>query len=556
MTAVKLTRLLELRRLRELKVAREAELQARRDAEARERREAEARERRKALRERWPSPLDMGEELDPPRVDENDERIGVWRTPALELINASLVDLAEGHERKIATFMPPQEGKSTITSYWFVLWLLVCVNPDLRILIVSYNDSMARRWGSDLKNALERWSGADGYVDLGLRLRKDSRAAGRWNIAGYRGQVYCAGLSGGGITGKPGDVIIVDDPLKNMKEAQSEKIRETALSAYQSVIVPRMGSPNAKLAWIQTLWHEAEPIQKIIANEGDQTTGGRWKVTRIPAVAEEDNDILGRRRGEGMISARGDKDWAQVRKDVGEYVFGALYQQRPSPAEGNLFKRIWWRYWSPGAGTRINLGPRTYDLRDCWRFATVDLAASTKTSADWTVISAWARTINGDLVLLDRVRARIGEAEHFTHARSLVERWKLDTVFVEATQHGLTLVREATNAGIPITPLEAETDKVTRALPASAWCSNGRIWLPAGAWWTRLWVDEHAAFPTGRNDDQVDTLSYAVRVSVTRPAPALTPTATVTDVRQPGTGIGGRPDDGEEWIDWETSNPL
>jgi predicted phage terminase large subunit-like protein len=465
----------------------------------------------------------MGAELDPPKLDDNGDRIGVWRTPALDLINAALVDLAEGREKKVAAFVSPQEGKSTTVSYWFPLWLLTCVNPDLRILIVSYSDEMARRWGSDLKNAIDRWAGEDGAIDLGIRLRKDSRAAGRWNIAGRRGQVYCAGINGS-LTGKPGDVILVDDPIKNMTEAQSEKIREKTMSVYQSVLIPRMGSPNSRMAWIQTLWHEAEPIQRVIANEGDQTTGGRWKVLRIPAVAEEDNDILGRARGEGMISARGERDWATVRKDVGEYVFAAMYQQRPAPAEGNLFKRIWWRYWSmeSGSGQRLSMGGRSYDLADCWRFATVDLAASTKTSADWTVISAWARTISGDLVLLDRVRARIGESDHFTHARPLVERWKLDTLFVEATQHGMTLVREAANAGIPITPLQAEQDKLSRALPASAWCSNGRVWLPAGQWWTKLWVDEHASFPNGTNDDQVDTLSYAVRVAITKPAPGPT----------------------------------
>ncbi|MEU7170326.1 phage terminase large subunit [Micromonospora tulbaghiae] len=505
--SLKQLRLEKLRTLRALKAERE------------DRRRAEARRKIDANRARWPSPLDMAADLDPPRLGDGGDRMGVWRTPALDLINTALVDLADGKAKKLAAFVSPQEGKSTTVSYWFPLWLLTCVNPDLRILIVSYSDEMARRWGSEIKTALERWSGDGGEVDLGLRLRKDSRAAGRWNIAGHRGQVYCAGLSGGAITGKPGDVILVDDPLKNMREAQSEKIRDAAMSAYQSVLIPRMGSPNSRMAWIQTLWHEAEPIQRIIANEGDQTTGGRWRVLRIPAVAEDDNDILGRKSGEGMISARGERDWAQVRKEVGEYVFAALYQQRPAPAEGNLFKRIWWRYWTPQTNGMLNLGGKTFRLNDCWRFATVDLAASTRTSADWTVIAAWARTIAGDLVLLDLTRARIGEHDHFTHARPLAQRWQLDTLFVEATQHGMTLVREAANAGIPITPLTADTDKLSRALPASAWVSNGRVWLPAGQWWTKAFVDEAAAFPNGSHDDQVDVLAYAVRVAITQPAP-------------------------------------
>ncbi|WP_170208814.1 phage terminase large subunit [Micromonospora pisi] len=478
---------------------------------------AEARRKRELNRARWPSPLDMAAELDPYYVDEDGEPHGVVRTPALELINSALVDLADGRENRLSAMMAPQEGKSTTVSYWFPLWLLTCVNPDLRILIVSYSDEMARRWGGDIKNALEQWSGDEGTYDLGLRLRKDSRAAGRWNIAGHKGSIYCAGVNGS-ITGKPGDVIIVDDPIRNMIDAQSEKIREKAMSTYQSVLVPRMG-PKARVAWIQTCWHEDEPIRRILANEGDKASGGRWRVISIPAVAESDDDILGRKRGEGMVSARGDRDWKQIAKTVGPYVFAALYQQRPAPAEGNLFKRLWWRYWSPGVDGYLHLGSRVVALEDCWRFATVDLAASTKASADWTVISVWARTPDRDLVLLDRVRAHISENDHFTHAQPLVQRWKLDTLFVERSQYGMTLVREAANAGVSITPLDTETDKLSRALPASAWAAAGRVWLPAGAWWTAVWVNEHAAFPNSKNDDQVDTFSYAVRVSVTRAGP-------------------------------------
>lgn len=509
MKAIKLAKLRQLRTLK---------------AEQENRRRAEARRKREANRARWPSPLDMAVELDPPRLDDAGERMGVWRTPALDLINSALVDLADGRESRLAAMVAPQEGKSTTVSFWFPLWLLTCVNPDLRILIVSYSDEMARRWGAAIKDALENWSGEDGGVDLGLRLRKDSRAAGRWNIASHRGSVYCAGMFGS-ITGKTGDIILVDDPLKNMEEAQSEKIREKAMSVYRSVLVTRLG-PGAKMAWIQTCWHELEPIRQILANEGDKATGGKWRVISIPAIAEDVDDPLGRQPGEGMVSARGNRDWQAIRKTVGEYVFGALYQQRPAPAEGNIFKRLWWRYWRPapalGASQRLDLGGRIFNLADCWRYATVDLANSTKTSGDWTVISAWARTVSGDLVLLDRTRARIGEEDHFTHARPLVERWQLDTLFVEKSQYGTTLVREATQAGVPISPLDAETDKVTRALPASAWCSGGRVWLPVGAWWLKVWTDEHAGFPNAAHDDQVDTLSYAVRVAVTRwnPPPA------------------------------------
>jgi hypothetical protein len=140
------------------------------------------------------------------------------RTPALECINAALVRLVDKPgQGRLAVFVPPQEGKSTICSFWNPLWLLIN-DPDMRIIAVSYNSEKSRDWGSAVKSAIENYSGIDGTVDLGLRLRTDSRAAGRWNVDGFAGGLYCAGIESG-ITGRPGDYIVVDDPTKNLQEA-------------------------------------------------------------------------------------------------------------------------------------------------------------------------------------------------------------------------------------------------------------------------------------------------------------------------------------------------
>jgi predicted phage terminase large subunit-like protein len=196
---------------------------------------------------------------------------------------------------------------------------------------------------------------------------------------------------------------------------------------------------------------------------------------------------------------------------------------RPAPAEGGLFKRLWWRYWTPapstGYGDRVDLAGKVWDLRECWRFITGDLAASTRTSADFTVAAAWALTLDGDLVLLDYNRARIGEAEHYDLFRPLAERWRVDTAFVEATQHSMTLTAEATRSGLHVTPLKAETDKFSRALPYSARASGGRVWLPAGSPKVDAWVAEHAGFPNSAHDDLVDVGAYACRVAITQWAP-------------------------------------
>jgi predicted phage terminase large subunit-like protein len=465
-----------------------------------------------ARRRRWASPLDMAQALDKTIV----------RTPALNLINRALVDVANGTEDRVIISVPPQEGKSTTVSRWFPEWLLADVDPDMRIISISYSDEIARRWGADVKRDFETFNGDEGSTDLGIRLRADARAAGRWQVDGYRGGMFCAGVAGS-ITGRPADLILLDDPIKDLEQAQSATYRERFHRFWQGVAVPRLG-PGARVALVQTRWHEEDAAGWLLQHEGDRAKGGRWKVINIPAQCEDETtDPLGRKTGEYMISARGNRDWDAVKRSVGSYVWAALYQGRPAPAEGGLFKRIHWRYHTL-IGNRLHLGGREYDLRDCWRFATVDLAASTRTSADYTVIAAWARTISGDLVLLDLVRAKIGEEQHFAQARPLVQRWQLDTVFVEASQYGTTLVREATNDHVPISPIQAEQDKFSRALPYSAWVSSGRVWLPSGnPHWLDAFLNEHAAFPAASHDDTVDVGSLATRVAVTQwqPPPAI-----------------------------------
>lgn len=467
---------------------------------------------------RWKTPGDLAKDLDHTTV----------QTPALDLIDKELMALADGEFDRLMIFMPPQEGKSERASHRYPEWLLTH-DHDLRIAIVSYADEMARRWGADIKLDAETFNGQESTIDLGLSLRADSRAAGRWQIEGGRGGVYCVGIAGS-LTGKPVDFLIVDDPLKDLEQAQSARYRERAKRFWQGVAIPRLG-PGSKCVLIQTRWHEGDLGGWLLQNEP-----GRWRVVVIPAVCEsEADDLLGRKAGEAMVSARGDRKWELIRRDVGEYVWAALYQQRPAPAAGGLFKRKSFRYWQwlPSdqgrhdnmGGMRIALGDKIIYLAECWRFLTVDLAASTKTSADFTVAGVWMITLTGELVLIDGDSARLEETEHWSLIRPLRERWGADAVFVEAAMIGTTLVRDATAQGVPVAELKAETDKITRAIPASTRLDTGRLWVPAADTSTlnvRDVVDQCVQFPNAVHDDWVDVISYAARVVIAHWTGAVT----------------------------------
>jgi predicted phage terminase large subunit-like protein len=269
---------------------------------------------------------------------------------------------------------------------------------------------------------------------------------------------------------------------------------------------------------MMTRWHEADLAGMLLKNEP-----GAWRVVSVPAIASA-GDLLGRRPGEELVSVQRRKrgHFTELKAKRSAYAFNSIYQQAPTAAEGNLFRRSDFRYWRemPAdlgrhgvmGGRRMDLGGRAVMLDDCWRFMTVDLAASKRTSADFTVASVWAISLDGDLILLDRARARVEEQGHWDLVRPLRERWSVDTVFVERGFIGTTLVIDATQSGIPVQPLDADTDKLTRALPATNRVKQHRVWFPAHVDWLDDWCDELASFPSAAHDDQVDTLSYAARV--------------------------------------------
>jgi len=457
---------------------------------------------------RYPAPGVLARALDP-----------LTRTsPALDLIDSELVALTEGrtdHEA-LAIFMPSQEGKSERVSRRYVEWLLDH-NPALRIAIVSYQQDLAVRWGRVILRDIRQ-----GGDRLSIQLQRDSAAAARWDTYDGGG-VYCVGI-GGPLTGKPVDVLIVDDPVKDRAAAESQKIRDSTWDWWESVALTRL-APGSRVVLIQTRWHEDDLAGRIASRPSPLT----WKVLRIPAIAVA-ADPLGREPGVELQSVRGRAPghFHRLRAGMSAYVFSGIYQQDPVAPEGNFFRRQTFRYWRPvkawaDGRERIDLEGELVTLVDAWRFITVDVAASTKTSADYTVAACWAMSVSGDLILLDRARDRVPQHDHFALVEPLRERWGADVVYVERQFYASTLVADARAAGVPVAEVVADTDKVTRAIPAAGRVHAGRVWFPAEAGWLDEWTDELAAFPSGAHDDQVDTLSYAARIATAQWAAPVTP---------------------------------
>lgn len=462
-------------------------------------------------RPRWRSPGALAAQLDPS-----------WRvTPALQLIDDALVDVAEGRCKRLIVTLPPQEGKTSICAQAFPLWLLT-FRPELRNAIASYEQDIAQRNGRRIRDWISTFDGTDGTLDLGLRVQRGDHSAARWSLQGHVGGVVCVGI-GAALSGRPVDgVLVIDDPTKDHEQAMSSAHRAAVWNWWQSVARTRL-SPDAAVVVIMTRWHAQDLVGMLLADRSED-----WRVISVPAIADSPDDPLGRAEGEPLVSARGRsiEDWESTKRSVGSYVWASLYQGRPAPLGGGLFATDKIRYWSAGRSEAgewlLDLAGRSVPMSLCHTFLVADLAASTRTSADYTVIGAFAITRERDLVLLDLVRDRMSPDKHFAAARPLFERWRAHTLYVEEMMSTVTLTYEAARGGIPISPLRADRDKVTRALPAAARMEQGRVWAPAGAPWLQDFIDELAAFPyAGAHDDMCDVLAWAAQIDATVYVPPL-----------------------------------
>jgi predicted phage terminase large subunit-like protein len=439
---------------------------------------------------RYPSPYDVARELDPKIV----------RTPALNLLDQHLLDAAEGRSRRLIWTMPPQEGKSQRVSRTFPTWLLTR-NPDLRIAIASYELNTARRWGRAIRNDIRA-----NESQLGLRVRRDTASAQEWQLEDHAGGVYSVGIAGA-LTGRPVDVLIIDDPIKGRAEAESEVYRERCWDFWTDTARTRL-SPTAIVIVVLTRWHEDDLAGRLLA--ADQT--GEWRHVNIPAQAEAD-DPLGREPGEYLQSARGRSrdDWEATKRDVGSRTWNALYQGRPAPAEGGLFKRSHWRwYMAPKAYRREDGTMWVHDADEV--IQSWDMTFKDTKRSDYVVGQVWAR-FGASVYLLDQVRDRLDFPATQQAVKAMWAKWPQSFAkLVEDKANGPAIISQLQSTVPGLIAINPKESKYARASAVAPFQEAGNVYLPdpSMAPWIDEYLTEHSAFPNASNDDQVDCTSQAL----------------------------------------------
>jgi len=396
-----------------------------------------------------------------------------WRiAQALQAIEARDID-------RLVITMPPRHGKSELASVHFPAWF-IGRNPDQRIIAASYAAGLAYRFSRRARNLLAdpAWPFPE------VATAGDWSAVQAWDIANHRGGYVAAGV-GGGITGHGADVLLIDDPVASADEADSATFRERTWSWFTETALTRL-EPAGRVVVIGTRWHEDDLIGRILS--GPQAAD--WTVLHLPALDADGAALWPERYGPAAL--------ARIRADVGSRAFNAQYQGSPSPAEGAILKREWWRYW------REPLPPFSRIVQS-W-----DTAYKVGSSNDYSVGTTWGVAENG-YYLLDRWRERVEFPALKRAVQSQYVKWSPREIIVEDAASGQSLIQELKHGTrLPIIPFRVDRDKIARVNAISAVVESGRVFLPAEASWLGEFEEEAAAFPFAAHDDQVDSLSMAL----------------------------------------------
>ncbi len=412
----------------------------------------------------------------------------------VKMILTKLEAIERAEARRLMLFLPPRHGKSLLASQFFPAWYLGR-HPERSIITASYGEELSLDWGRRVRNLLADPLHRAIFADC--RLSEDSSAVHRFSTT--RGGNYYAVGRGGPITGRGADLLIVDDPIKDVEESGSEIVRRALHSWFSAVCYTRL-QPGGALVLIQTRWHESDLAGWLLREHADE----RWEVISLPAIAEQDETF--RREGEALWPERFPlSTLEQIKSAIGGAAWASLYQQRPSAAEGAIFKREWWQFFQPPLAQKVARTVQSWDT-----------AFKAREENDYSVCSTWAATDNG-YHLLHLWRGRVEFPELKRMVGVLADEWKPNVVLIEDSASGQSLIQELKAATrLPVLPVKVDRDKVARAQAVTPLIEAGKVFLPSGAAWLNDYIDELATFPHGAHDDQVDSTTLALNDLRTR----------------------------------------
>jgi predicted phage terminase large subunit-like protein len=429
-----------------------------------------------------------------------------FTSPHIEVMASKLEACRRGEIKRLIVNMPPRTLKSHAVSVAFPAWFLGH-SPAAQIICASYGQDLADKHARDCRTLMQSQFYQRLFQSSRLSAEKQAVSEFMTTQQGFRMSTSVGGV----LTGRGGDLIILDDPLKP-EEALSETKRTGVNDWYANTLLSRLNSKqDGVIIIVMQRLHQDDLVGHVLEHEKG------WEVVSFPAIAEEDethviNSPFGRRyfhrkKGDALQPDREPKPVLEdLRKTLGEYDFLSQYQQSPTPAGGALIKTHWLQYYDPA-----RLPEQFWLVVQSW-----DTANKAGDLNDYSVCTTWG-VADSRYYLLNVFRKRLNypDLKRAVHdqAHQIYCRRMADKILIEDKASGTQLIQDMQHEGVlRITPYElpAGTDKLMRLYAQSAEFENGKVLLPRSAPWLDEYVRELTSFPGSKYDDQVDSTTQAL----------------------------------------------
>jgi predicted phage terminase large subunit-like protein len=401
-------------------------------------------------------------------------------------------EIAAGKKKRVVVNIAPRHGKSELISYLAPAWFLGKY-PQKKVIMASHTADLAVNFGRRVRNLV----GSESYKDIfpQIELQADSKSASRWGT-NFNGEYFAIGV-GGALAGRGADLFIIDDPHSEQEAKQGRSdVFLPAWEWFQSGPIQRL-MPGGAIIVVMTRWSKLDLTGQIVNHMIKNDDAEEWEVVEFPAILESGVPLWPEFWTiEELLHKKASLD---IR------YWNAQYLQNPVSEEGALIKREWWQIWDKENPPECE-----------FIIMSLDAAQETNNRADYNALTTWGvfyneEVNNYNIILLNSIKQRL----EFPELKKLVleeyKEWEPDAFMVEKKSNGAALYQEMRRMGIPVgefTPGKGQ-DKISRVNAVSDLFASGVVWAPDRRWAKEV-IEECNDFPSGVNDDLVDSTTLAL----------------------------------------------
>ena len=401
-------------------------------------------------------------------------------------------DIANGKKKRVIVNIAPRHGKSELISYLAPAWFLGKF-PAKKVIMASHTADLAVNFGRRVRNLV----GSDLYKDIfpDIELQSDSKSASRWGT-NFQGEYFAIGV-GGALAGRGADLFIIDDPHseQDAKTGRAD-VFLPAWEWFQSGPLQRL-MPGGAIIVVMTRWSKLDLTGMIVKQTENNADVDGWEVVEFPAIKDD---------GEALWPEFWPVEELLAKKAALDIRYwNAQYMQNPVSEEGALIKREWWKIWEKDTPPECE-----------FIIMSLDAAQEATNRADFNALTTWGVFFNEEvnnynIILLNSIKKRL----EFPELKKLVleeyKEWSPDSFMVEKKSNGAALYQELRRMGVPVgefTPGKGQ-DKIARVNAVSDLFAGGVVWAPDHRWAKDV-IEECNDFPSGTNDDLVDSTTLAL----------------------------------------------